>query len=74
MHAQVSALSTDENHLFFLIWERGRGYLHRGNFTLSLQREIYTLFLGRKEEDRASPVSAVPQLPSAHNHPYAKVA
>lgn len=74
MQAQVRAISSDKNHLFFLIWERGGGYLHKGKFTLPSQREIYTLLLGRKGEYRASPVSAVPQLPSVHSNPYAKVA
>ena len=40
-----------------------------------LQREIYVLlFRQNKRGQRVLPVSAISQLPSAQNNPYAKVA
>lgn len=45
---QVSAFSSDKGHLLFLAWGKGG--------RTPLQREIYALFLGRKEESRVPPV------------------
>ena len=44
VQTQISAFSSDENHLLFLVWENGEGTLSK--------REIYALLLGSKGEGR----------------------